>query len=684
MKSYVLFLISLSAWFVTNAQITWDGGGDGISWNDPGNWLPDGIPAPADNVLLDNSVVAVNYTVTLPSGAVTVSLHSLTITPAGTNSIILILTSSNTANPGLQITGAGDAFVLNNGAVFRNSSGASAGAGVSITNTFRINNGARYVHNTGRANAAIVSQLSTAAGTESGIFEFDTPVASYAPSLSGRTYGSLVLSAVANAGSVTYIGSGGIPLNIRGDLQINTGVTLSVSMSAACIIHGNYNQFPSSVFNLQNSTNNNFVRIAGDLLIQGTITETGTGLPVMELNGTAHQHITVTGNMLNSVDLNLNNSAGATLASNLSLPYRYTVTSGNLTLGDFNFTTPLINQVSSSTQTTNHIVTNGSGVLIMPAITSAIFPVGPDINHYNPVNIINGVNAQFAIRVVTGINPGLTGLPFPAVINRTWVINASPDPGAAAILRLGFYTGEWLNGFSTTAPVDLGKYISGWNAVRTGLASSVMGTDPQYEVAFSNMVSGYNGSFIIGNTAFGLPLDFFITTSAQKRNNRATINWSINDASELSHFEVQRSVNGAGYRTLAVISSIANRLDYTYTDNALSKGTNLYRIKVNRPPATPAYSNTVAVINGTDVLISTIAPNPVRDKVTLCISAGIATVVELVLVDMNGRVIKKWRENIEEGNSTIVAGFESLLPGIYQLMVNAGDIKLNVIRFVKQ
>jgi hypothetical protein len=683
MKKCVLFLFSVSACFMTGAQITWDGGGDGIAWNDPANWFPDAVPAPTDDVVLDNTAVTGNYIVMLPAGAIGISIHSLTITPATATVITLTLPSANTANPGLQITGAGDALVLNSGAVFRNSSGAAMGAGISVTNTFRINNGGRYIHNTGRANASIISQLSTAPGTESGIFEYDVPVASYTPSLSGRTYGSLVLSALANAGSVTYIGGGGMPLTIRGDLQINTGVTLSISMSGAFNIRGNYNQSSSSVFNLQNSTNNNFVRIAGNLSSQGTITKTGTGLPVLELNGTTQQHISVTGTILNNVDFHLSNNAGAILASALLLPYRYTISAGNLTLGNFDLTTPFINQASPPTQTTNHIVTNGSGMLVIPVVTSAIFPVGPDTNHYNPVNIVNGVNAQFAIRVETGINPNMTGVPFPAVINRTWIINASPDPGAGASLRLGFYDGDWLNGFITTTPVDLGKYLSGWNAVRTGLTVAATATDPPYEVAFTNMVSGYNGSFIIGNTAFGLPVNFFVTARAQKRNNAADISWSVSNIAEIHHFEIQRSVNGRDYKTIGIVSAYGNRLEYVYTDNSLLKGMNVYRVKVIHQASASAYSNTVAIMNGENVLMSRIVPNPVYDKATIFLNADAARTVEFILIDMNGRSIKKWKEHIAGGNAVIGINLEKLPAGVYQLIGFAGGVKLDPVRVIK-
>ncbi|HRF19427.1 MAG TPA: hypothetical protein PK977_14725, partial [Chitinophagaceae bacterium] len=64
----VIFLVVFSA--TVKSQITWDGGGDAVSWNDAANWVGNVVPGAADNVLLDNSVVGGSYTVNLPTGAV--------------------------------------------------------------------------------------------------------------------------------------------------------------------------------------------------------------------------------------------------------------------------------------------------------------------------------------------------------------------------------------------------------------------------------------------------------------------------------------------------------------------------------------------------------------------------------------------------------------------------------------
>ncbi|MDP6720111.1 MAG: hypothetical protein QGF59_15735, partial [Pirellulaceae bacterium] len=78
------------------AAISWDGDGDGVSWNDRFNWDTDTLPGAADDAIIDdgnaNNVLAVDYL----GGTTTIkSLHNaenLELSGGG------ILTVSGTAN----------------------------------------------------------------------------------------------------------------------------------------------------------------------------------------------------------------------------------------------------------------------------------------------------------------------------------------------------------------------------------------------------------------------------------------------------------------------------------------------------------------------------------------------------------------------------------------------------------
>ena len=253
MKNVYLAFVFTCCMYLAYGQKNWDGGGNDNNWSTAANWFPDGVPIPGEAVVLDNSLFSGSYTVLLPSGAVRVAVESLRILPAAGNSIMLQLPAGNTSVPGLEVSGSGESLELGSGATLRNSSGAVSGEVIRLTGSMRINNGARYLHNTPRGNATLIDKISTAAGTELGVFEFDVPgTAGYTVSLTGNTFGSLVFSASAAGGVKSYSGSGTSTLQINGNLTIRSGATLTSTLSANILlrgeldISGNLNLHPST------------------------------------------------------------------------------------------------------------------------------------------------------------------------------------------------------------------------------------------------------------------------------------------------------------------------------------------------------------------------------------------------------------------------------------------------------
>lgn len=240
MQNFIFFLATTFLPYFLAAQIRWDGGGGNDMWNNANNWAPDGVPSASDDIILDNALITGSYSVQLPSGAIQISVNTIHITPSGSNSITLQIPSSNNSDPGLHVTGASDALLIDNGGVLKNSSGATTGNGIVIDHLLRINNGGKYIHNTTRGNANLINQLSTDAGTELGIFEFDVPgTAGYTLSLTGNNFGSLAFSAAASGGTRSYSGGGASPLTIRGNLKINAGASVTSTMTANIFVAGN-------------------------------------------------------------------------------------------------------------------------------------------------------------------------------------------------------------------------------------------------------------------------------------------------------------------------------------------------------------------------------------------------------------------------------------------------------------
>jgi hypothetical protein len=331
-----LFLFKLFCPAILLAETkSWTGFGGDANWTNPLNWSGGSLPQSTDDVLLDNGDLPVSYQVMLPDAGVI--LRSIVISPSPGRNIELILPVSNNIINGLTVTGPGYGIELKAGAIFRNASGLSAGESLSIADSMMIHDGGRYIHQTRAAHANnILRILSTAPGTEQGIFDFDVPRASYTVSVSNRTYGSLELHATAQGSMVNYTCSGANPLHVRGNLRIGSNVSMSIDLSGLngnILVEGDFIQ-EGGQLNLASGTGDNTVlRIMGDLYqsSESVITETSNGIPTLELNGLRTQEIAMGGRIINQVGFRMNNAAGAILRQPLKIPWKLELNQGMIT-----------------------------------------------------------------------------------------------------------------------------------------------------------------------------------------------------------------------------------------------------------------------------------------------------------------------------------------------------------------
>ena len=206
--------------FGGNAQKLWDGEANDGKWNSDSNWYPNGVPLATDDVILNNNFMSIPYTVTMPNGSGSIQISSLTIQSNALNPISLNIPDVNTASPAISLNN----LIIGNGGILINNSGATAGNTFLINGNMKIENGGKYIHRTIRGNAYLISKLMNSANNKNGTMEFDVPgTAGYTLSLSGRSFGTLILSANKAGGKKTYSGSGNGNLTIYGNIETGTG-----------------------------------------------------------------------------------------------------------------------------------------------------------------------------------------------------------------------------------------------------------------------------------------------------------------------------------------------------------------------------------------------------------------------------------------------------------------------------
>lgn len=678
----------MSFFVSANAEtIRWDGeAGDG-QWGNPLNWENDRVPGTADDVILDNTYVADNYIVFLPSGNVQVVLLSLSILP-DSFTIECVLPSTNTVSPALQLTRAGDAFIIGAGAVFRNASGASSGTPVTVTSagSVRINNGGKYIHQTRRAHTDfLVSRLSAAAGTEDGIFEFDVPgTASYTVSASGRTFGKLVFSAETAGAPHTYTGAGINPVLMRGGLEIKANAaftyganTNTITIEKNCVIDS------GSVFNIANGSNDATVRLKGDLINNGTITETGSSsASAWIFNGTEIQHISCTGSINQEVRLLIDNPQGVILETPLYLDYGleflegklYSTSTNILSLGQDAF----CNGASVSGFVQGPVKKRGRKAFVFPTGAGEIFA---------PITLGEGGldDDEFVAeykrsnpRSVSGLGSGCV---FPlqhiSYVEYWNLIRTGDGPARQVGLSVSPYSFAYDLESLVVARAENGVWIS------EGGTDHIPITAPAPYVAGSFISSAgveAFGAFTIGSLSnqqqnpLPLLLEYF---DARLVDNKTIVHWKtgvcppMGIRSKLIH----KDQNGRA-TTLWTSHGKDTSCHYQYIHTLPGKGNNIYELALFDEQDRLLYSanKTVRIEKGEEYWLRNIRAT--GDYIEFQAKLPLGN-TKLLIIDMSGKVIYSAMRNMRAEEESVSIQIAGISRGVYLLVAFNGQNRVS-------
>jgi hypothetical protein len=666
-----LFICSLTAY----GQVRWDGGGGDGQWTTATNWSGDILPAATDDVIIDNSLMPGNFTVSLPAGMVSITVKTVHIQPAAGNSIEVIIPASSTAAPALIATGPGYGLMVHAGGIFRNASGITSGQSLQVADSIRINNGGRYIHQTRGSHAASISQiLSRDAGTETGVVEFDVPgTTGYVISASGRIYGTLVLSASAAGASRTYSSSGAGDLNIRGEFRLNAGVNYNVNLGGN--VNVNENLFHNgTLFNISSGGDNSVLKLKKDLFQTGIITETSSGLPVIELCGTNLQQVQVAGSITNSITLRMNNAAGAVLQAPLSLPWKLELSKGRIKTSPTNLLTLLSGAFIQADSLSHDSFIDGplrkDGLL---ATEHFLFPVGKDI--YMRWVSLKNVTGNFTVEYFKS-DPRQ--------------INTACGPGIDHISKLEYWTVESDNITPPNANVGLSFIdpnsggVTDLSMLRVAqLVNNIWNDAGNTEVTGS---AGANGS-VTGNSltdfsaaakyftlasseASGNPLPVGITTmSAQVRHNINFIRWTY-AGDDAVYFEIMHSTNKHDYKPVGKIYAMEGRRQYQFRHR--STGINYYKLYTMKRNGVFQAGRTMAVNNAghSDWLLSVNG----RDRITVTISSSRQRTEVCSIISASGSVSRQFTAWLSPGINNVLVDISGLPAGMYTIRSSTNSV----------
>lgn len=627
---------------------SWTGFGGDASWTNPLNWSGNSVPQTTDDVLLDNSLLPVAYQVTLPDSAVV--LKSILISPSPGRNIELILPKSNIIINGLTVTGPGYGIELKAGAIFRNASGLSAGESLSIADSMKIEDGGRYIHQTRASHANnILRILSTAPGTEQGIFDFDVPRASYTISVSNRTYGSLELHATAQGSTVNYTCSGANPLHVRGNLRIGSTVNMSIDLSGLngnILVEGDFIQ-EGGQLNLASGTGDNTVlRIMGDLYQSSgsVITETSNGIPTLELNGQRMQEIAMGGRIINQVGFRMNNATGATLRLPLKIPWKLELNQGTIVSSPSALLVldTICNVIVDSSRLTGVYIDGPLRKLGLNQEDHFLFPVGKDGNlrwlelkkgagnytveyiHQNPATI--GSN----------IGPGLHHISK----LEYWSVIADGTINDQAKIELSFASGQ--SGIITDPNyLNVAKFqTSEWEDAGH---TAVTGNFQQ-----GSVLSG-NSDFSARNYTLGSVLDLenplpltTIFLEVKEISGKPVFNWVVTTDEKPDHFNLYEKTNGQS-NPITTINAVDGQFKYNWTGSRdMNTGNHFFMISMVDVTGHEYFGKLVPYnIEDASVRLSWISAGFGSEQNQILIHSPNPDTWNYEIISMEGRFIKK-------------------------------------------
>jgi hypothetical protein len=180
-----------------------------------------------------------------------------------------------------------------------------------------------------------------------------------------------------------------------------------------------------------------------------------------------------------------------------------------------------------------------------------------------------------------------------------------------------------------------------------------------------------------------LPIDAITLKGSQKQE---TIQLQADlTNTDYIQLELEKSFKGTDYSTIAMLTGqtqIKNRL--TFIDNYPAAGYQYYRLKCTHKDGSVTYSSVAAVMyNDNSFALQTLYPNPAVQKINLSITAKKPATALCKLYNAEGRLMTSSTKSLSEGANVISQNIEMLSTGLYHLVVEVQDAKLES-SFLKQ
>ncbi|AMR26744.1 hypothetical protein A0257_06220 [Hymenobacter psoromatis] len=353
------------------------------------------------------------------------------------------------------------------------------------------------------------------------------------------------------------------------------------------------------------------------------------------------------------IGLTVNNPAGVTLATPLSLSGPFALTNGLLTTT----ATSLLTLSSTASIVGGSPTSFVNGPLARKtdagALSALVFPIGSGTN-YRPLTL--NATAQDATTYLViqneGPAPDYNNLPASALalpqltrVSRARSYTITPTPAAnnfSGNVKLSFEADDQVNA-PNDASFVIGKNSgSGWQNIGNS-AINVTTAAPTGGYASGTITSGTFTSFstfALASTSADAtinPLPVALTSfTARRQAANVALSWATATELHNARFEVQRSLDGQLFTTVAIVAgqgTTAQARQYTALDQAAPAAVLYYRLAQVDTDGHTTFSPAVALAGTTTAALY---PNPARDRLVVPAPAG----TQVRVLDLTGRVLQ--------------------------------------------
>ncbi|MBL7727121.1 MAG: carboxypeptidase regulatory-like domain-containing protein, partial [Dinghuibacter sp.] len=291
-------------------------------------------------------------------------------------------------------------------------------------------------------------------------------------------------------------------------------------------------------------------------------------------------------------------------------------------------------------------------------------------------------NDRNADGIQTAGEPGVAG------VIVTLYNSANQPIGSAVTDGNGFYlitnvppgTGYYLiftNKPGTNSPWTTPNVLTGGGTIDNNSKANSAGQTANFSVAEGQNIRNMDAGIVLPSS---VPVRL-IGFTGNLNGNIAVLQWSTAQEQNTSHFDVERSTDGANFSKVGMVSARGNssvRSDYYLNDNLAGISVNkvYYRLKVVDRNGTVEYTN-IVIIRLSDVKITNVYPNPFSDVIRIETDNKVREMGRVSLYDVTGKVVMSRQQLVEAGGNLItINGLQNLPQGTYTLELVTSEQKI--------